>query len=138
VVGIDDKYACVELSEITNEVIDNIKSLNRKLLADPSRTGGVKLGRKTIGKRHRRSLIELNDKLRKLRNLLSFRQLHRHLCQVLSGYFNYYGFAGNAATLGKYAYAVGLMWFKWLNRHLQESWQHQGSSKSWAKRDLFF
>jgi RNA-directed DNA polymerase len=84
-----------------------------------SRKGGVRLGRKTIGKRHRRSLIDLNDKLRKLRNLLSFRELYRHLCQVLNGYYNYYGFAGNAATLGKYAYAVGFMWFKWLNRRSQ-------------------
>jgi group II intron reverse transcriptase/maturase len=84
-----------------------------------SRRGGVRLGRKTIGKRHRRSLIALNDKLRKLRNLLTFRELYRHLCQILNGYYNYYGFAGNAATLNKFAYAVERMWFKWLNRRSQ-------------------
>jgi group II intron reverse transcriptase/maturase len=84
-----------------------------------SRRGGVRLGRKTIGKRHRRSLIALNDKLRKLRNLLTFRELYRHLCQILNGYYNYYGFAGNAATLNKFAYAVKRMWFKWLNRRSQ-------------------
>ena len=84
-----------------------------------SRRGGVRLSRKTIGKRHRRSLIALNDKLRKLRNLLTFRELYRHLCQILNGYYNYYGFAGNAATLNKFAYAVKRMWFKWLNRRSQ-------------------
>jgi hypothetical protein len=84
-----------------------------------SRKGGARLGRKTIGKRHRSTLIAMNDKLRKLRNLLSFRELHVHLCRVLKGYYNYYGFAGNAATLNKFAYAVDHMWFKWLNRRSQ-------------------
>ena len=42
-----------------------------------------------------------------------------HLGQVLKGYYNYYGFAGNAATLSKFAYAVERMWFKWLNRRSQ-------------------
>jgi hypothetical protein len=84
-----------------------------------SRKGGARLGRKTIGKRHSRTLIALNDKLRKLRNLLSFRELHVHLGRVLKGYYNYYGFAGNAATLNKFAYAVERKWFKWLNRRSQ-------------------
>jgi len=84
-----------------------------------SRKGGARMGRKTIGKRHRTSLIDLNDKLRKLRNMFPFRELHVRLCQILTGYYNYYGFAGNAATLNKFAYAVGRMWYKWLNRRSQ-------------------
>ena len=83
------------------------------------RRGGARLGRKTIGKRYRSTLIAMNDKLRNLRNLLSFRELHVHLGRVLKGYYNYYGFAGNAATLNKFAYAVERMWFKWLNRRSQ-------------------
>ena len=85
-----------------------------------SRKGGVRLGRKTIGKRMRRKLIEINNKLRKLRNMMSFRKLSRHLCRVLQGYYNYYGFAGNYATLHKFAYAIERMWFKWLNRRSQK------------------
>jgi group II intron reverse transcriptase/maturase len=84
-----------------------------------SRRGGVRLGRKTIGKRYRRTLVALNDKLRKLRNLLTFRRLHRSLGQILQGYYNYYGFAGNTATLNKFAYAVERMWYKWINRRSQ-------------------
>ena len=84
-----------------------------------NRRGGVRLGRKTIGKRYRRALVALSDKLRDLRNLLPFRELHRYLCQVLKGYYNYYGFAGNMATLNKFAYAVERMWYKWLNRRSQ-------------------
>jgi group II intron reverse transcriptase/maturase len=84
-----------------------------------NRRGGVKLGRKTIGKRYRRTLVALNDKLRRLRNLLPFRKLHRYLGQVLKGYYNYYGFAGNMATLNKFAYSVERMWYKWINRRSQ-------------------
>jgi len=84
-----------------------------------NRRGGVKLGRKTIGKRYRRTLVALNDKLRSLRNLLPFRKLHRYLGQVLKGYYNYYGFAGNMATLNKFAYSVERMWYKWINRRSQ-------------------
>ena len=84
-----------------------------------NRKGGVRLGRKTIGKRHRRSLTALNDKLRNMRNLVTFRELYRHLCRILKGYYNYYGFTGNALTLNKFAYAVERKWFKWLNRRSQ-------------------
>jgi len=84
-----------------------------------NRRGGVKLGRKTIGKRYRRTLVALNDKLRRLRNLLPFRKLHRYLGQVLKGYYNYYGFAGNMATLNQFAYVVERMWYKWINRRSQ-------------------
>jgi group II intron reverse transcriptase/maturase len=88
--------------------------------------GGVKLGRKTIGKRYRRTLVALNDKLRSLRNLLPFRKLHRYLGQVLKGYYNYYGFTGNMTTLKKFAYRVERMWYKWINRRSQResfNWQ---------------
>lgn len=84
-----------------------------------SRRGTAKLGRKTIGKRMRKTLIVLNDRLRKLRNMLPFHELHKHLCRVLKGYYNYYGFAGNSLTLSKFSYAVSRLWFKWLNRRSQ-------------------
>lgn len=83
------------------------------------RRGGVRLGRKTIGRRMRRTLVELNDRLRRLRNVFPFRKLHKQLCRILRGYYNYYGFAGNYATLNRFAYAVEKMWFKWLNRRSQ-------------------
>jgi hypothetical protein len=84
-----------------------------------SRKGGVKLGRKTIGKRMRRKLVALNKELKRLRNALTFKDLYRHLCRILKGYYNYFGFAGNYATLNKFDYAVRRLWFKWLNRRSQ-------------------
>lgn len=84
------------------------------------RKDGLKLGRKTIGKRMRRTLVALNDKLRNLRNMLPFKKLYKHLCRILKGYYNYFGFAGNFATLKKFEYTVERMWFKWLNRRSQK------------------
>lgn len=84
------------------------------------RKGGLRLGRKTIGKRMRRTLVALNDKLRRLRNALPFKDLYKHLCRILKGYYNYFGFAGNSATLNKFDDVVQRMWFKWLNRRSQK------------------
>jgi RNA-directed DNA polymerase len=95
-----------------------------------SRRGGVRLGRKTIAKRMRRRLIELNNRLRKLRNVLPFQKLYRHLCRVLQGYDKYYGFAGNYATLNKFAYAIRRMWFKWFSRRSQRK------SCNWEKCEV--
>jgi len=60
-------------------------------------------------KRMRRILIALNDRSRKLRNALPFHKLYRYLCRILKGYYNQCGFAGNYATLNKFAYAIGLL-----------------------------
>ena len=55
-----------------------------------------------------------------------------HLGRVLKGYYNYYGFAGNTATLNKFAYSVERMWYKWINRRSQRksfNWEEfQGDS----------
>lgn len=86
-----------------------------------SRRGSVRLGRKTIGKRMRRTLIDLNNRLRKWRSALPFKELYKRLCRILTGYYNYYGFAGNMDTLNKFDYAVRRIWFKWLNRRSQRN-----------------
>jgi RNA-directed DNA polymerase len=84
------------------------------------RKAGLRLGRKTIGKRMRRTLTALNDKLRRLRNALPFKELYKHLGRILKGYYNYFGFAGNSTTLNKFDDVVRKMWFKWLNRRSQK------------------
>jgi group II intron reverse transcriptase/maturase len=83
------------------------------------REGKLRLGRKTIGKRMRRKLEELNNELRRLRSAITYKELYKRLCRVLKGYYNYFGFAGNYPTLNKFDYAVRLLWFKWLNRRKQ-------------------
>ena len=108
-----------ERSKLTGSKLGTFDFLGFTHYLTRSRRGGVRLGRKTIGGRMRRTLVELNDRLRKLRNVLAFRKLHKQLCRILKGYYNYYGFAGNYATLNRFAYAVEKMWFKWVNRRSQ-------------------
>ncbi len=67
-----------------------------------SRKGRVKRARKTVGQRMRRTLVALNSHLRNLRNMLPFRDLHPHLCEILSGYYNYFGCTGHTATLQQF------------------------------------
>jgi RNA-directed DNA polymerase len=83
------------------------------------RKGGLKLGRKTIGKRMRRRLVALKQDLKRLRNAIPFKELYKHLCRILVGYYNYFGFAGNSLTLNKFNYAVRRIWFRCLNRRSQ-------------------
>ena len=108
-----------ERSKLTGSMLGTFDFLGFTHYLTRSRRGGVRLGRKTIGGRMRRTLVELNDRLRKLRNVLAFRKLHKQLYRILKGYYNYYGFAGNYATLNRFAYAVEKMWFKWVNRRSQ-------------------
>lgn len=108
-----------ERSKLTGRKLSTFDFLGFTHYMTRSRRGGVRLGRKTIGRRMRRTLVDLNDRLRKLRNVLPFRKLYKHLSRILRGYYNYYGFAGNYATLNRFAYAVEKMWFKWLNRRSQ-------------------
>lgn len=89
--------------------------------------GGIKLGRKTAGKRMHRKLAALNEELKSLRSVLPFKELHKHVCQVLTGYYTYFGFAGNSRTLQNFRYIVERMWFKWLNRRSQKK------SLDWVK-----
>lgn len=112
------KYA-YRRSKLTGCKLSTLDFLGFTHYMTRSRGGGIRLGRKTIGKRMRRKLVDLNDKLRKLRNVLPFRELYQHICRVLKGYYNYFGFAGNYATLNKFVYAVKRMWHKWLNRRSQ-------------------
>jgi RNA-directed DNA polymerase len=83
-----------------------------------SRTGRFVVGRKTEGKRFRRKLGQLNERLRTLRAqggkaMMAF--LHVHL----QGHIQYYGVSGNSRSLRSYIHVAGRLLFKWLNRRSQ-------------------
>lgn len=85
-----------------------------------SRKGKACVGRKTIGKRMRRKLKEINTQLKEWRNKMKFSIICKKLRRVLSGYYNYYGFAGNTRAITKFHFIVVKLWFKWLNRRSQK------------------
>lgn len=83
-----------------------------------SRRGRFVVGRKTDGKRMRKKLKCLSERLRELRAqggaaMLAF--LVRHL----RGHIQYYGVSGNSRGVAAYLYHAANLLFKWLNRRSQ-------------------
>ncbi len=83
-----------------------------------SRRGRFVVGRKTEGKRFRRKLKLLNQRLRNLRVeggkiMMEYTKYH------LRGHIQYYGVSGNMKSLKAYFYLACRLLFKWLNRRSQ-------------------
>ena len=90
-----------------------------------SRKGRFTVGRQTEGKRFRKKLKALNQRLRALRveggeAMLVFMRRH------LAGHIQYYGVSGNMRRLKSYTYFAMRLLCKWLNRRSQRrslTWQ---------------
>lgn len=80
-----------------------------------SRTGKVRLKRKTSKKRLRRALVEMNRWLRQERNVRKLPDLWQAVGHKMRGHFNYFGVTDNSRALYRFAWAVRRLLFKWLN-----------------------
>lgn len=83
-----------------------------------SRRGRFVVGRKTDGKRMRKKLKCLSERLRERRAqggaaMLAFLVRHRR------GHIQYYGVSGNSRGVAAYLYHAANLLFKWLNRRSQ-------------------
>lgn len=95
-----------------------------------SRSGRFVVGRKTHGKRKRKKLQLLSERLRAMRGaggkvMVAF--LRRHL----QGHIQYYGVSGNGRSVASYIYFAIRYLFKWLNRRSQKrsfSWKTFGAA----------
>ena len=83
--------------------------------------GNFKVGMRTEKSRFRRSLMSLQDLMRRMRHL-PVREQVSNLNTVLRGHYAYYGIAGNFRSLQKVHRAVERFWHKML------------CSRSWASR----
>src|SRR6516162_5622230 len=89
--------------------------------------GNFRIGMRTEKSRLRRSLMSLQDLLRRIRHL-SVREQVNTLNAALRGHYAYYGIAGNFRSLQK------------LHRAVQRYWHKMLCSRSWAGRitwDMF-
>lgn len=84
-----------------------------------SRTGKVRLKRKTSKKRLRRALVDLKQWLRQERNARKLTQLWQALGSKMRGHFNYFGVTDNSRALYQFERAVHHLLCKWLNRRSQ-------------------
>lgn len=83
-----------------------------------SRRGRFVVGRKTDGKRVRKKLELLSERLRGLR-AQGGRAMVAYLIRHLRGHIQYYGVSGNSRGVSGYLYAATGLLFKWLNRRSQ-------------------
>jgi RNA-directed DNA polymerase len=71
-----------------------------------SRTGKVRLKRKTSKKRLRRALVEINQWLRQERNARKLPDLWQAVARKMRGHFNYFGVTDNSRALWQFREAV--------------------------------
>jgi RNA-directed DNA polymerase len=84
-----------------------------------SRTGKVRLKRKTSKKRLRRALVEINQWLRQERNTRKLSDLWQAIARKMRGHFNYFGVTDNSRSLMQFRRGVYRLLFKWVNRRSQ-------------------
>jgi len=91
------------------------------------RKGKFKLGRKTAKSKFRQKAKELNQWLKKIRNLVKLKQWWKVLVVKLLGHYRYYGISGNYRELKKYYKLAIKLALKWINRRSQKK------SYNWAQ-----
>jgi group II intron reverse transcriptase/maturase len=84
-----------------------------------SRTGKVRLKRKTSKKRLRRALVEIKQWLRQERNACKLPDLWQAVARKMRGHCNYFGVTDNSRALWQFSEAVRRLLYKWLNRRSQ-------------------
>jgi hypothetical protein len=89
--------------------------------------GGFTVRRKTIAKRMRAKLKEVNQALRRKRHMSIFLQ-GRWLGAVIRGHINYYGVPGNVESLNAFRTQAVRSWLKALRRRSQK-----GRSLTWSR-----
>jgi len=93
---------------------------------DTSRKGKFIVGRKTSRKKFRMKCKEMNDYLKRVRNLEKVKEWWPTLGAKLRGHYQYYGVSGNVRALDRYYSLTMRMILKWLNRRSQRksfSWK---------------
>jgi len=85
-----------------------------------NRWGKFNVGRKTSRKKFCKKSRELNDWLRKVRNLCAVKQWWPILKAKLTGHYQYYGICGNGRAIDRYYRLVERLALKWLNRRSQK------------------
>lgn len=87
---------------------------------DKTRRGYFKVGRKTSAKKFRAKAKDLNQWLKKIRNLVLTKDWWKILCSKLRGHFEYYGVSENYRSIFKYYKLAIRLAKKWLNRRSQK------------------
>ena len=87
---------------------------------DKTRKGKFKLGRKTARTRFRQKMKQMNEWLRKVRNLVELKVWWKVLRMKMFGHYRYYGISGNMKALNEFKSRTIRLAYKWINRRSQK------------------
>lgn len=93
---------------------------------DKTRKGGFKLGRKTAKSKFRQKIKEMNQWLKRIRNLVKMQEWWAMLRLKLRGHYHYYGISGNMPEMRVFYKRVVELAYKWANRRSEKksyNWQ---------------
>ena len=84
-----------------------------------SRKGKLVLKRKTEKKRFNKAISEINNWLKKCKNMIDIKEIWKLACLKMNGHLRYYGVSDNIRELDEYYRKVVSLLYKWLNRRSQ-------------------
>jgi len=87
---------------------------------DKTRKGAFKVGRKTARKKFIQKMKEMNQWLKRIRNLVGVKEWWQVLRLKLIGHYRYYGISGNMPAMRGYYSKVLRLAHKWINRQSQK------------------
>ena len=90
------------------------------LLITAREQGEDTLSRKTSKAKSRQRTKEMNQWLKKVRNLIKLKEWWKTFRLKLIGYFHYYGISGNMSELKAFYKQVIRLALKWINRRSQK------------------
>jgi group II intron reverse transcriptase/maturase len=115
-----------ERAQRTGKKVATFDFLGFTHYCDRTRNGKFKLGRKTEVKRFRRSIKEIWDWLKGIRNRKGLKEWWEILRTKMTGHYRYYGISGNIRSLKGFFWIVIKMVYKWINLRSQRksyNWQ---------------
>jgi len=87
---------------------------------DRTRKGAFKLGRKTARKKFIQKMKEMNQWLKKVRNLVKLKEWWQVLRLKMFGHYRYYGISGNMPSMKVFYTKALRLAHKWINRRSQK------------------
>ena len=112
---------------------DTFNFLGFTHFCDVTQNGEFKIGRKTSRKKFVQKCKEMNDWLKKIRNLVKTEEWWKTLVSKLRGHFQYYGVSENTRGIRRYYERVKKLVFKWLNRRSQRGKMNWEKFNSYLK-----
>lgn len=114
----EEKTRVISFSRFRKEERTSFEFLGFEFRWGVSHKGKDLIKRRTSRKRLRRSLRNLKEWCREMRNV-RLKRLFAELNSKLSGYYNYYGVIGNYKSLREFFLRGMRILYKWLNRRSQ-------------------